>query len=92
VVIIESLRDPALLATTAALTDRGISRIAANIRRGVKLGNIRADIDVQAEARIILATLRMATMQWMIDPEHIDLAAIRDTFVANLRRALSPVP
>lgn len=90
VVIIESLRDPALLETTAALTDRGISRIAANIRRGIKLGNIRADIDVQAQARIILATLRMATMQWMIDPEQIDIVATRDAFVDNLRRALSP--
>jgi AcrR family transcriptional regulator len=91
VVIIESLREPALLPATAAATDRSVGRIASNIRRGIKLGNIRADIDVLSQSRIILATLRMATMQWMIDPEHIDIAATRDAFVANLRRALSPV-
>jgi AcrR family transcriptional regulator len=89
-VIIESLREPALLPAMSAVTDRGVARIAANIRRGIKLGNIRSDIDVHSHAQIILATLRMATMQWMIDPDHIDLAATRDAFVANLRRALAP--
>jgi AcrR family transcriptional regulator len=91
VVIVEALREQALLTAMAAVTDRSVGRIAANIRRGVALGNIRPDIDVKVQAQIILATLRMATMQWMIDPEHIDIVATRDTFVANLRRALSPV-
>lgn len=89
VVIAESMREPALLPAMTAVTDRSVGRIAANIRRGIALGNIRADIDVQVQAQIILATLRTAVMQWMIDPDHIDLAATRDAFVANLRRALA---
>jgi AcrR family transcriptional regulator len=92
VVMIESLREPALLPAMAAVTDRSVERIAAMIRRGIKLGNIRSDVNVQAAAQIVLATVRMAVMQWMIDPEHIDLAATRNTFVTNLRRSLAPGP
>jgi AcrR family transcriptional regulator len=91
VVMIESLREPALLPAMAAVTDRSVARIADMIRRGIKLGNIRPDVNIQEQAQIILATVRMTVMQWMIDPEYIDLAAARDTLVANLRRSLAPV-
>ncbi|WP_160170431.1 TetR/AcrR family transcriptional regulator [Afipia sp. P52-10] len=90
VAIIESLREPALQPAMSAVTDRSVRRIASNIRQGIKLGNIRSDIDVQAQAQLVLATLRMAVMQWLIDPDSMEIGALRDAFTANLRRALAP--
>ncbi|MGH6739258.1 MAG: hypothetical protein ACREDY_09560, partial [Bradyrhizobium sp.] len=56
-------------------------------RNGQQRGDIRADIDAVAEAVAISGAMRGIMSQWLIAPDAIDLDAVRDAYVAGLRRS-----
>ena len=86
----EGLSNPLVVERLAELNARSARGFAANLAAGVAVGDVRADIDVPAEAFLILSTLRGAVGQWLMSPEAIDLTAVSAAFIASLRRSLTP--
>ena len=85
-----SLRWPAIAEVVARLNREWIDRIAAQIRTAQRQGDIRADIDPVAEAVAVSGAMRGIMAQWLIAQDSIDLDAVRDTYVAGLRRSWEP--
>jgi AcrR family transcriptional regulator len=82
-------RWPSIAPTVARLNAIMVERFASHIRSAQGHGDIRADLDVTAEAIAIMGAMRGIMGQWLIDPESVDLDAVRDNFIAGLRRSWS---
>jgi AcrR family transcriptional regulator len=81
------LRWPSIAEVVARLNQEWIDRIAAQIRSAQRLGDIRGDIDPVAEAVAISGAMRGIMAQWLIAPDSIGLDAVRDAYIAGLRRS-----
>jgi AcrR family transcriptional regulator len=64
--------------------------IARMLREGIENGTIRGDVDVEAQAVLVLGTLRGIAFQWLLEPEALALDAAYDELKRNLHRTLSP--
>ena len=64
------------------------SRVANYIRAGVLDGSIRADIEPEHHAAMIVAQLRGVGYLWKLDPESIDSGAVLTTFINQVLRDL----
>jgi AcrR family transcriptional regulator len=84
------LRWPSIGKVVARLNQEWIDRIAAQIQAAQRKGDIRADIDPVAEAVAISGAMRGIMLQWLVAADSIDLDAVRDTYVAGLRRSWKP--
>jgi AcrR family transcriptional regulator len=84
------LRWPAIAEVVARLNQEWIDRIAAQIRTAQRQGDICSDIDPVAEAVAVSGAMRGIMAQWLIAPESIDLDAVRDSYIAGLRRSWKP--
>jgi AcrR family transcriptional regulator len=62
--------------------------IATILRNGQAAGRIRADIDVELQAAEIVATLDGLQIQWLLDPDRVDIVRSVDAYAAGLRRSL----
>jgi hypothetical protein len=62
--------------------------IAAWITRGQQAGSVRADVDARAEAALFLGVLRGVTIQWLLDPDDVDLVVALTQYAATLDRTL----
>ena len=82
-----ALRWPSIAAVVARLNQEWIERLAAQIKAAQRHREIRADIDPVAEAIAISGALRGIMSQWLIAPDAIDLDAVRDGYIAGLRRS-----
>jgi AcrR family transcriptional regulator len=67
-------------------------RIASTIRNGLEDGSIRAEIDPDQQASLIVAQLRGVGYMWKLDPESVDPAAVLTLFIDQLTRALASDP
>jgi AcrR family transcriptional regulator len=85
-----ALRWPSIAEVVARLSREWIDRIAAQIRAAQRRGEIRADIDPVAEAVAISGAMRGIMSQWLVEPDAIDLDAVRDAYIAGLRRSWKP--
>ena len=74
----------------AELNARSAKGAEANLRAAIKAGEARFEIDAKAMGVLVLAGLRGAVGQWLLAPDTIDLATLRDAFVGALRRSLEP--
>jgi len=61
--------------------------VASQIRAGQAKSEIRADLDPTTEAIAITGTMPGIMSQWLIAPDAINLDAVRDAYVASLRRS-----
>ena len=86
-VINAGLRWPAIGEVVARLDQESIDRVSAQIRTAQRHGDIRADIDPVAEAVAVCGAMRGIMSQWLIAPDSIDLDAVRDCYLAGLRRS-----
>lgn len=86
----EGLGNPLVTERIAELNARSAKAFEINLRTAIAAGEVRRDIDVVAQAMLVLAGLRGAVGQWLLAPAVIDLAAVRDEFVASLKRNLAP--
>ncbi|TWT08781.1 TetR/AcrR family transcriptional regulator [Reyranella sp. CPCC 100927] len=89
IALAEALTEPALSDAMSDVTRRSVRRLAAMLRHGIERGDIRRNIDPHAQAVMILGTLRTMIAQWTIDPDRIDLKAMRDRYVASLQQSLA---
>ncbi len=67
-----------------------VDGIALQIRAGITKGEIRPDIDVLAEATLLLAALRGARAQWLLSSKDFDVGKVGDQLKAHLQRSLAP--
>lgn len=90
-VINAALRWPSIAEVAARLNQEAVERFAQQIRAAQALGEIRADIDPVAEAVIVSGAIRGIMAQWLVAPESTDIDAVRDAYIASLRRSWSPL-
>ncbi|WP_406689914.1 TetR family transcriptional regulator [Saccharopolyspora sp. ID03-671] len=64
--------------------------IADELRKGVAHGDVRPDTDCDAIAAEIVATIDGLQLQWLLDPEKVDMPALFRAYAARLRAALKP--
>src|SRR5262249_35159576 len=84
------LRWPGIAAVVARLNQEWIDNIAAQIRSAQRSGDIRNEIDPVAEAVAVSGAMRGIMSQWLVAPDNIDLDAVRDAYIAGLRRSWKP--
>jgi AcrR family transcriptional regulator len=60
------------------------------LRRGIGDGSIRDDIDVAAEAALLVATLRGISYQWFLYPDEVDIVALHEALATQLEERLRP--
>ena len=86
----EGLSNELIRVQIAELNARSAKGAEANLRAAIKAGEARADLDARSMGVLILGGLRGAVGQWLLAPDEIDLAAVRDAFVGALTRSLTP--
>jgi AcrR family transcriptional regulator len=68
------------------------ANIAAAIRAGIETGEIRPDVDCDAVAAEIIAMMDGLQVQWVLNPDQIDMARVFADYIASLRRAVRAEP
>lgn len=66
--------------------------IAAALRAGIDSGEIRPDTDCGTVASQIIAMMDGLQVQWLLDPDQIDLAAAFAHYIKGVRNAVSSRP
>jgi AcrR family transcriptional regulator len=66
------------------------ANLAAALRAGIDNGEIHTDIDPETVAAQVLAMMDGLQVQWVLDPEQIDMPAIFADYVEQLRQTLRP--
>jgi AcrR family transcriptional regulator len=87
-ILASALHTPLITATVAEMTRQSTSAIASAIHAGIEVKAFRADIDPEIEAVLILAGLRGAVAQWLINPKGFDLRHVSDVLVKSMKRRL----
>ena len=68
------------------------ANIAAAIRAGIDTGEIRPDVDCDALAAEIIAMMDGLQVQWVLNPDQVDMARVFADYIAGLRRAVRAEP
>ena len=66
-----------------------VDGIARQIRAGITKGEIRPDLNVLAEATLLLAALRGARAQWLLASKDFDIRRVVDQLKTHLQRSLA---
>ncbi|MGW3232351.1 TetR/AcrR family transcriptional regulator [Kitasatospora sp. NPDC001095] len=66
-----------------------VTDAAQSLRRGVDSGELHADTDCAAEARQLLAVMDGLQLQWVLDPESVDMTEQLRRYLDRLYRGLS---
>ena len=67
---------------------RRCANLAAALRAGIDSGQIRPDTDTDAVATEIIAMMDGLQVQWLLNPEQVDMARIFAHYIRTLRRAV----
>ncbi|ABW12558.1 transcriptional regulator, TetR family [Parafrankia sp. EAN1pec] len=67
------------------------SRIAPGLAQGQQSGQVRADVDPERVARLLLAVLDGLQIQWLLDPS-VDMVQLVETFTAMYTECASSEP
>jgi AcrR family transcriptional regulator len=88
VLIVESLAgQPELQDAVRANNELLRSALREQFARGVADGSVRSDVDPAVEAAVVAGTGRGLVLQWLADPEGVDLDAVTARAVAAVERA-----
>jgi AcrR family transcriptional regulator len=84
---VASIRElPDLKPAIGELNDALRRGVADLLARGVGDGSVRAGTDIPAAAMVIVGMLRGVTLQWLADPDGVDLTAARHEITTVLTR------
>jgi AcrR family transcriptional regulator len=61
-----------------------VTTIATALRHGVASGELRADVDPDACARQVMAMMDGLQLQWLLDPDRVDMAAVFRAYIEGL--------
>ena len=89
-VLTAALTQPSLAGAIAKLNRNSVYSFVKMLRNGIERKEIRSDINARAQASLILTSLRGMLTLWLLDPDHVDIHAIKKEFLVNLQRSLSP--
>lgn len=64
---------------------RSVSALSQLLRAGMAAGEFRTDMEVETQARILMATLHGLMVQWHRQPGSIDWHAVAEEFIRGLR-------
>lgn len=78
---------PALRKTIVQANERGLLRLETELRAGIKAGNVRPDIRVKEQARLIYAFMRGQIGFVTLDPDW-DPGSIAEEFILTLQARL----
>lgn len=85
----ESLGPVPEIRATLALSNREFRAfIETEMKRGIEAGEIRPDVDVACQTKILVGALRGIALQWLVDPDSLDLARLRDEMHRSVERTL----
>jgi len=63
--------------------------IAAALRAGIESGEIRSEVDCDAVAAQIIAMMDGLQVQWVLNPDQVDMAAVFANFMSGVRRVIA---
>ena len=86
----DGLSNPLIREPIARLNASGARSFASEIRAGIEAGEVRPGVDPDGQGLLLLAQLRGAVGFWLLSPETIDLARVREEMVASVTRNLAP--
>ena len=89
ILIAQALVSPRLSKTIGKLNAEGKKGIEAEIKKGIELGNIRADIDPAVHAPVIYSFLR-GQMAFAALDKSFDQTAAGEEFIATISSRLAP--
>ena len=81
---------PELAKAIARLNRESFDGLARGLETCLKQGAVRADINPQAQATMILAAIRGVMTLWLLDQDGIDLDAVKAELLGTLKRSLEP--
>jgi TetR/AcrR family acrAB operon transcriptional repressor len=87
--ISEAMVRPRLKRTITTLNASGLEALKADLTAGIEAGNVRADVDVDLQARLIYAFLR-GQMSFAALDNQFDGEAVGEEFIATLEARLKP--
>lgn len=64
------------------------ANIAEALRAGIETGEVRPDVDCDALAAEIVAMMDGLQVQWVLNPDQVDMAAAFADYIAGLQRVL----
>ena len=62
--------------------------LAAALRSGIQAGEVREDTDSDAVAAEVIAMMDGLQVQWLLDPDHVDMAQLFAHYIDTVRRAV----
>ena len=65
------------------------ANIAAALRAGIESGEIRSEVDCDAVAAQIIAMMDGLQVQWVLNPDQVDMAAVFANFISGVRRVIA---
>jgi AcrR family transcriptional regulator len=87
---VESLEDGALTHDYFVGRSRFLRAAVADLlREGQQLGEVRADLDVEAKALEVVAFLEGAAVVWLVDPEQVSLVDLYRRYFDDLSAAVA---
>jgi AcrR family transcriptional regulator len=88
VILGEALTRPTVKSFVAAANARTVARIEEHLVAAIEAGDIHPTISPKAQAILIMTSMRAAMNHYLLDPDSINLDALKGEFVASLRRNL----
>lgn len=67
---------------------RRCENLAAALRAGIERNEVRSDTDCDAVAAEIIAMMDGLQVQWVLDPERVDMARLFAHYIGTVRRAV----
>lgn len=84
-----ALAKPILADVARRVNADTVERIVTLLQQAQQRGQIRKDLDPEAEARVVFGGVRGIVGLWLVDPDNFRLAAMRDAYLAQLKRSLA---
>jgi hypothetical protein len=64
--------------------------LAGALAEGVRRGEFAPDLDVEARAAEIVAFMEGIQIEWLLEPDSVDLVAAYESYIASLLPQLQP--
>ncbi|NUU24434.1 MAG: TetR/AcrR family transcriptional regulator [Streptomycetaceae bacterium] len=65
-----------------------ITTVGTALKHGVESGELRPDVDPETCARQVMAMMDGLQLQWLLDPERVDMAAVFRTYIDGVLRQI----